>query len=154
MSFVEWVIDFELFTGCRVKVPGTTDTSWARKAAIFANLWKAINKYSRGDLKKEKIEGTRYQGLIPFGITGKFNAINKRPRFLMGSKTEEFLARNALSILDNKKYWRLDLPLKYNLIPVPSIGYVDPNGDKLSQILQRRALKRVGLRGEQPNTVP
>ena len=48
-TFVELVLDFELFTGQRVeddKMGGSI--TWLRKAAVFANMYKAALKYTKG----------------------------------------------------------------------------------------------------------
>ena len=98
-TFVELVLDFELFKRQRVedeKMGGSI--TWLRKAAVFANMYKAALKYTKGPLVKERIPATRVQVMLPFGVPGKFKGIGKRPRFLMSEKTEEFFARNALAL--------------------------------------------------------
>ena len=68
---------------------------------------------------------------------GKFNALGKRPLFLMNRKTEEMFARNALE-------WaqvpggRQEYKLRYNLIGLPAPIWVDPNKEALEGLLAIR----------------
>ena len=141
-SYLEWVIDFELYTGLRVEDKTELDsTTWARKAAVFACLYKAAIKYHNGPLAQEKIPSARIQALLPFGVQGKFNSLGKRPLFLMKKKTEEMFARNALEWA-KAPVGRQEYRLKYNLIKLPPPYWVDPNEKRLSELLKTRMEKR------------
>ena len=75
-SFLEWVIDFELYCGLRVEDRCEEgNTTWARKAAVFACIFKAAIKYHKGALTQEHIPGVRCQAMLPFGVQGKFHAL-------------------------------------------------------------------------------
>ena len=99
LSFLEMVVDFELYSGFRVQDPRAgIYTTWARKAAITSTLWQCALKYSIGELSKSDIKAVRFQALLPFGVGGKVMGLNKRPMFLMAKKTEELIAHNALAL--------------------------------------------------------
>jgi hypothetical protein len=160
-SYLAWVIDFELYTGLRVEDKTEEgNTTWARKAAVFACLYKAAIKYFKGPLSQEKIPGARVQVLLPFGVQGKFNSLGKRPLFLMKEKTEEMFARNALEWA-KAPGGRQEFRLKYNLIKLPAPYWVDPNEERLEELLKERmkernrgdhekSVKRRRLHGKQP----
>ena len=57
LSFLEMVVDFELYSGFRVQDPRAgIYTTWARKAAITSTLWQCALKYSIGELSKSNIK--------------------------------------------------------------------------------------------------
>ena len=97
VSFAELALDFELFSGFRLEDPKHgRQTSWARRAYIFASFWKAAIKLSpnykrwQGEFKRERVTT-----LQVFGVP-KQPGLLRRPRLLMGYQTERLVARNAL----------------------------------------------------------
>ena len=136
-SFLEMVVDFELYSGFRVQDPRAgIDTTWGRKGAIASTLWQCALKYSTGDLSKSHIKAVRFQALLPFGVGGKVMGLNKRPIFLMGRKTEELIAQNALALAGLDK--KAEKVFCYSFIRLPKQVYGLPEQEQLVLLLQER----------------
>ena len=108
-------------------------------------MYKAVLKYTKGPLVRERIPSTRAQVMLPFGVQGKFKGIGKRPRFLMGEKTEEFFARNAIAMYKLPDKERKSFEVKYNVINLPNPCWVDPNTRNLELALLAKANKIRGV---------
>ena len=65
LSFAEMALDFELFIGLRIKGSNTT---WSRKAAIIATMWRCVQKYTSGAWKKETLRGLGFNLLFLLGF--------------------------------------------------------------------------------------
>jgi hypothetical protein len=97
ISFAEWVLDFEIWSGMRIEDPALgINTPWFRKAAIFRLMWRAAMKFGQL-LRQEKTEfpQDRVTSLLVFGIP-KIQGLLRRPKFLMGEASELLIAENAL----------------------------------------------------------
>jgi hypothetical protein len=146
LSFAEMALDFELFIGLRIQGSNTT---WSRKAAIIATMWRCVQKYTSGALKKENIKGVRFQSLLPFMVQGKLNCINRRPKLLMGPKVEELLARNALRGKEFPDPHKIAFPVAYNNMKLPEPLFNHVGHELLKETLEMRCRPRRRLNGKQ-----
>jgi hypothetical protein len=98
ISFAEWAIDFELWSGFRLEDPELgRETSWARRATYMRLMWTAVLRYSPHLSKVvHEFPQTRVTTLAVFGINTKQQGLNRRPRFIMQKHTERLIALNAL----------------------------------------------------------
>ena len=98
ISFAEFVGDFELFSGLRLEDPAVgRNTTWARRAEFVRLLFGALFKYTSGYRNQEHLfPRGRDISLGPFGIGTKLQGFRVRPRFVMWSSTEKWVAQNAI----------------------------------------------------------
>jgi hypothetical protein len=102
VSFAEWAIDFELWSGFRLEDPSLgRETSWARRATYMRLMWMAVLRYSPHlSAVANEFTQTRVTTLAVFGINTKQQGLDRRPRFIMQKHTERLIALNALQYVN------------------------------------------------------
>jgi hypothetical protein len=164
VSFAEWAIDFELWSGLRLEDPshGRT-TSWGRRATYMKLMWDAAVRFGT-ELTKSAGEfiQDRVTTLHVFGIPIKLQGLLRRPRFLMQHHTDRVIAINALEYIhtsmdpDLRQHTNssgLRLAPTYQGISCTPL-YLPPEQQQLKLMLYLRSTKRRRLNGKRKAPPP
>ena len=103
VSFLELVIDYEVYSGVKLNDRHAANTTWFRKAQIFRIMWRRLFVMSK-ELRAQRDEFPETVGrsLSAFGIKNKLSGLARRPRLLMGQHTERLIALNVAE--QNSRY--------------------------------------------------